>query len=394
MFKYLNPAWEEINLDNLIHNIREIRRIAKSKEIISVVKADAYGLGALEIAPILLENGANRLAVALLSEALELRRSGITAPILIFGYTPLKYGEDIIHNNAKDIINNELEVTVLSYDYAEQLSKEAQRLGKNVKIHINVDTGMGRIGFLPTKKSVEDIYRISKLPNIIIEGLYSHFSTADEKDKSYSNEQFRKYSSFYKKLKRKGININIKHIANSAALIDLPYTHLDAVRPGIANYGYYPSTEVNHDIINLKPIITLKCNVVAARVLKSGSYIGYGGIFKTKRKSHIATLGIGYADGYNRLLSNAADIIIGGKRAPIVGRICMDMCMSDVTGIDGIKVGDEVVLIGESCGEKITVEELAKLMGTIPNEVIVKIGKRVPRHYIRDGKLIKIIYPQ
>lgn len=394
MFKYSNPAWAEINLDNLINNIKEIRRTAKSKEIISVIKGDAYGHGALDIAPALLENGADRLAVALLSEALELRRGGITAPILIFGYTPLKYGKDILHNNAEDIINNELEVTVLSYDYAEQLSKEAQRLDKNTKIHINVDTGMGRIGFLPTEESVEDIYRISRLPNIIIEGLYSHFSTADEKDKSYSNEQFNKYLNFSEKLKNKGVNINIKHIANSAALIDLPYTHLDAVRIGLANFGYYPSPYVNHNILNLKPVMSLKCNVVAERKLGIGEYISYGRTFRTQRKSHIATLGIGYADGYDRLLSNTADVIIGEKRAPIVGRITMDMCMCDVTEIDGVKVGDEVILIGESCGEKIIVEDLAKLMNTIPFEVTVRISKRVPRHYIRGGKLVKTIYNQ
>ncbi|WPC39517.1 alanine racemase [Clostridium sp. JS66] len=392
MFKYFNPAWAEINMDNVIHNIKEIRRVAKSKEIISVVKADAYGHGAVELAPILLENGADRLAVALLSEALQLRKSGVKAPILIFGYTPLKYGKVKIYDNAADIINNELEVTVLSYDYAKKLSKVAEKLNKNVKVHIKVDTGMGRIGFLPTAESVQEIYKISKLPNIIIEGLYSHFSTADEKDKSYSNEQFRRYLNFYNKLKNRGVNINIKHIANSAALIDLPYTHLDAVRPGIVNYGYYPSADVNHDIINLKPTMTLKCNVAACRTLKKGSYIGYGRTFRTQRISQIATLGIGYDDGYNRLLSNTGKIIVRGKKAPIVGRICMDMCMSDVTGIDDVKVGDEVILIGESSGEKITVEDLAELMGTIPYEVTAKISKRVPRHYIKDNKLVKIVY--
>ncbi|NMM65960.1 alanine racemase [Clostridium sp. P21] len=394
MFKYFNPAWAEINIDNVIHNIKEIRRVAKSKEIISVVKADAYGHGAVELAPILLQNGADRLAVALLSEALQLRESGVKAPILIFGYTPLKYGKGKIYDNAADIINNELEVTVLSYDYAKKLSKVAKELNKNVKVHIKVDTGMGRIGFLPTDESEQEIYKISKLPNIIIEGLYSHFSTADEKDKNYSNEQFRRYLNFYNKLKNRGVNINIKHIANSAALIDLPYTHLDAVRPGIVNYGYYPSADVNHDIINLKPTMTLKCNVVACRTLKKGSYIGYGRTFRTLRTSQIATLGIGYDDGYNRLLSNTGKIIVRGKKAPIVGRICMDMCMSDVTGIDDVKVGDEVILIGESSGEKIAVEDLAEYMGTIPYEVTAKISKRVPRHYIKDNKLVKIVNKQ
>lgn len=392
MFKYFNPAWAEINIDNVIHNIKEIRRVAKSKEIISVVKADAYGHGAVELAPILLENGADRLAVALLSEALQLRKSGIKAPILIFGYTPLKYGKDIVHNNAEDIINNELEVTVLSYDYAKKLSKEAKKLNKNVKIHINVDTGMGRIGFLPTNQSVEDIYKISQLPNIIIEGLYSHFSTSDEKSKSYSNKQFKRYLDFYERLEKKDIKINIKHMANSAALIDLPYTHLDAVRPGIANYGYYPSEDVNHDILKLKPTMTLKCNVVASRNLKAGSYIGYGRTFRTERESRIVTLGIGYADGYDRRLSNVGEIVVKGKAAPIVGRICMDMCMSDVTDIGDIKVSDEVILMGESLSEKTTVENIAKLTGTIPQEVTSNISKRVPRHYIKDNKLVKIVY--
>ncbi|WPC39512.1 alanine racemase [Clostridium sp. JS66] len=390
MFEYLNPAWAEININNVIHNIREIRRIAKSKEIISVVKGDAYGHGAVELAPILLENGADRLAVALLSEALELRKAGIKAPILIFGYTPLEYGKDSVYDNAEDIINNELEVTVLSYNYAKKLSEAAKKLNKNVKIHINVDTGMGRIGFLPTTESEEDIYKISKLPNIIIEGLYSHFSTADEKDKSYSNEQFKKYLDFYERLKRKGIKINIKHIANSAALIDLPDTHLDAVRPGIANFGYYPSADVNHNTINLKPAMTLKCNVTACRTIKAGEYISYGKTFRTERTSRIATLGIGYADGYDRRLSNVGEIVVKGKAAPIVGRICMDMCMSDVTDIGDIKVSDEVILMGESSSEKTTVENIAKLTGTVPQEVTSSISKRVPRYYIKDNKLLKI----
>lgn len=394
MFKYSYPAWIEIDLDNVAHNIREIRRVANSKEIISVVKCDGYGHGALQIAPILLENGADRLAVAILPEALKLREGGITAPILIFGYTPLEYGENTIHNSAEDIINNELEVTVLSYDYAEQLSREAQRLGKKVRIHINVDTGMGRIGFLPTEQSIEEIYKISKLPNIIIEGLYSHFSTADEKDKSYSNEQFAKYLDFYEELKEKGVKINIRHISNTAALLDLPYTHLDAVRPGQANYGFYPSKYVDHNIANLKPVLSLKCNVFAVRTLKRGSYISYGRTFKTRRTSQIATLDIGYGEGYKREFSNIGHVIIGGKYAPIVGRICEDMFMVDVTDIGGVKAGDEVVLIGESCGRKITTDDIANLINTTSPDVTDAISKRVPMHYIKDGKLVKVIYPE
>ncbi|GAE00718.1 alanine racemase [Clostridium botulinum B str. Osaka05] len=394
MFEHSRPAWIEINLDNLIHNMKEIRRVAKSKEIISVVKADAYGHGASEIASILLENGANRLAVAVLSEALELRNSGITAPIIILGYTPLRYDEKTICNNAETIIKNDLEVSVSSYKYAEQLSKKAQQLGRDVKIHVNIDTGMGRLGFLPTEENLEKIYQISKLPNIIFEGLFSHFSTADEKNKDYTNEQFKKFLDFYYKLKDKNVKINIKHIANSAALIDLPYTHLDAVRPGIAQYGYYPSSEVNHENINLRPTITLKTNIVLVKDIKSGQSISYGRRFRTIRNSKIAVLPIGYADGYERELSDTdnvykTQVIVNGRRAPIVGRITMDMCMIDVTDVGDVKVGDEVILIGECNDEKIAVEDIADLLHTIPYEVTSRISKRIPRYYIQNGKIVK-----
>lgn len=382
MFKYLRPTWVEIDLDNLEYNMKEIRRITKSKEIIAVIKADAYGHGALEIAPVLIENGATRLAVALITEAMELRQGGIEAPIFILGYTPIDY--------AKEIIENDIEVTVYSYEYAKELSQIAVEYNKNIKIHIAVDTGMGRIGFLPVEESVKDVYKISKLSNIIIEGLFSHFSSSDEKEKEYTNKQMNKFMWFDNKLQEVGINISIKHIANSAAVIDLPDTHLDAVRPGIIIFGCYPSEEVTKENINLKPVMSLKANITHVKNLPSGEFISYGRKFQTKRDSCIATIPIGYADGYTRLLFNKGKVIIKGQLVPIVGRICMDQCMIDVTGIDDVKIGDEVILMGESNGTRITAEDLAELLDTINYEVVCMISKRVPRVFVKDGKVVKI----
>ena len=382
MFKHLRPVWAEVDLDKLAHNMREIRRITKSAKIIAVVKADAYGHGAVDVAPVLLENGANSLAVAMLSEAMELRRSGIECPIMILGFTP----PELIDN----LLKYDIEQTVYSYEFAKKLSKMAQSENKIAKIHIALDTGMGRIGFLPTNESVEEVYEISTLPNIIIEGLFCHFSTADEKDKTYTYSQVKKYDDFYEKLRKKNVYINTRHIANSAAIIDLPKTHYEAVRPGIIIYGYYPSDEVNKEKIDLLPAMTLKTNVVHIKTLSSGEYVGYGRKYKTEKESIIATLPIGYADGYTRLLFQKAKVIIKGEFAPVIGKICMDQCMIDITGIDGVKVGDEVILIGEDENNKFNADIVGKLIGTISYEVVCMIGKRVPRVYLKNGEVIKI----
>lgn len=382
MFRHLRPVWAEIDLDNLAHNMQEIKRLSKSKEIIATVKADAYGHGALDIAPTLLANGATRLAVAVVNEAVELRRGGIDCPIMVLGFTP----DSLIDS----ILKYDIEQTVYTYDLAEKISKMAVEKNKIAKIHIALDTGMGRIGFTPEEKSLNQVYKISKLPNIIIQGLFSHFSTADEGDKSYSNMQFEKFNWFYDKLKEKGVKINIRHIANSAAIIDLPETHLEGVRPGIILYGYYPSEEVSKDKIKLKPVMTLKTNIVHLKEMNQGQYISYGRAFQTGRPSIIATLPVGYADGYTRLLFNKAKVIINGSFAPVVGRICMDQCMVDVTDIGEVKVGDEVILMGEYKDLKITADEIAELLGTINYEITCMISKRVPRVYIKDGEVIKI----
>jgi alanine racemase len=382
LFRHLRPVWAEIDLDKLAHNMREIRRVAKSEIIIAVVKADAYGHGAIDVAPVLLENGANRLAVAIISEAVELRRSGIECPIMILGFTP----PNLIDN----ILNYDIEQAVYSFEFAKELSKMAQKENKTARVHIVLDTGMGRIGYLPCDESAQEIYNIYNLPNIIIEGMFCHFSSSDEYDKTYTYEQVKKYNEFYEKLKEKKVNINMRHMANSAAIIDLPETHYEAVRPGIIIYGYYPSYEVKKENIDLKPVMTLKTNVVHIKTLPPGEYVSYGRKFKTQKESVIATLPVGYADGYTRLLFQKGKVILKGTFAPVIGSICMDQCMIDVSEIPGVKVGDEVILMGEDENNKFTADTIADIIGTINYEVVCSITKRVPRVYVKGDKIVKI----
>jgi len=383
LFRHLRPVWAEVDLDKLAYNMREIRRISKSKNIIAVVKADGYGHGAVDIAPVLLQNGANGLAVAVISEAVELRRAGIEAPIMVLGFTP----PNLIDN----LLRYDIEQTVINYEFAKELSNMARKKNKIAKIHIAVDTGMGRIGFLPNDRSVDEIYKISQLSNIEIEGLFSHFSSADEGDKEYTKLQVERFNDFYNKLKNLNIKINNRHIGNSAAIIDLPETHFEAVRPGIILYGYYPSNEVVKQKIKLKPVMSLKSNIIHIKTLPPGEHISYGRRFKTERESVIATLPVGYADGYTRLLFGKARVIVNGKFAPVVGTICMDQCMIDVTSIDGVELGNEVILIGEDDhNNKFTADNVAELLGTINYEIVCAINKRVPRVYIKDGKVIKV----
>ncbi|MDT8716109.1 alanine racemase [Clostridium sp. 19966] len=378
----LRPVWAEVNLDNAAHNMKEIRRISSSKDIIAVIKADAYGHGAIEMAQVFVENGATRLAVAVITEAIELRKAGITAPIMILGFTPAYYAEELI--------KYDIEVTAFSYDYVEELSKEAEKFNETVKIHIALDTGMGRIGFLIEDKSVEDVYKITQLTNITIEGIFSHFSTADELDKEYTYLQFKKFDLFLNKLEQLGIKIKIKHISNSGAIIDLQDYNLDAVRPGIILYGYYPSDEVKRENISLKPVMTVKAKIINIKKLPAHEYISYGRKYITSKETIVATLPIGYADGYTRLLFGKAKVIINGKFAPVIGRICMDMCMIDVTDIPGAKVGDEVIILGEENGIKYDADDIAKDLGTINYEVICAVSKRVPRVFIKEGKTIEV----
>lgn len=383
MQKILRPVYAEIDLDAIAYNIKNIKKLVKDKEVIAVVKADCYGHGALDVVPTLLENGASRLAVAVLTEGIELRNDNIKAPIMILGYTPSYLNEELI--------KYDLEQTVYDLDYAKELSKTALSLNKKAKIHIAIDTGMGRIGFLPTEKAIDDICKICSLEGLEVIGIFTHFSTSDEKDKEYTNEQFEKFTDLLKKLSNLNIEIPIKHVSNSGAIMDMPETYLDAVRAGIILYGYYPSNEVKKENLSLKPALTLKATITRVQEMDAGMSISYGRTFKTERKSLIATIPIGYADGYSRLLAKNAKVIINGQFAPIVGRICMDQCMIDITDINGdIKVGDEVIILGEQNGLRFNADNFAEIMGTINYEILCMLKYRIPRVYVKNGKIFNV----
>ncbi|NLY18345.1 MAG: alanine racemase [Clostridiaceae bacterium] len=380
----LNRAWAEINLDNIAANVRQVvKKVWKMTEVMAVVKADAYGHGVMETVPTLLENGASRLAVSMLDEAIQLREIGVTVPVLVLNYTDPVRAEEIIKYNITQ--------TVFSHDLAQALSKAAVKLGKQAKIHIKIDTGMSRVGFQPGYKAIKDVVEINNLPGIVIEGLFTHFASADEVDQSYTKLQYERFESIINELNRIGILIPVKHIANSAAIIQYPNLCLDMVRPGIILFGLYPSKYVDRSLIDLKPAMQLKAEVILVKELDAGVPISYGRIYETKSKSKIATLPVGYADGYSRLLSNYGRVLIHGKYAPIVGRICMDQCMVDVTDIPDVKTGDEAVFIGRQGNNEITADEVADLAGTINYEVVCLVGKRIPRVYIKDGKVFNIV---
>lgn len=383
MVKGIRPVWMEVNLDNLVHNLNQIKKhLTPSSTLMGVVKGDGYGHGAVEIARVLVEEGVQRLAVAVLDEAIQLRKSGIEVPVLVLGYTPPELYPQLFEHKVTP--------TIYSYEDAQCISQIAREYGKEIKIHIKLDTGMGRIGFIPGEESLEAVSKIYKLHGIIVEGIFTHFSAADERDKSYTYMQFEKYMEFINKLESRGIKIPIKHVSNSAATIDLSEMHLDMVRTGIALYGLYPSEEVNKEKVQLKPLASLKARISHVKTIPPGASVGYGRRFVAPRETVIATLPIGYADGYTRMLSGKAQVLVRGCRAPVVGNICMDQCMVDVTDIEGVRVGEEVVLIGSQGGSSISFEELAGLLGTINYEVVTMIGKRVPRVYIRNGDVVKI----
>lgn len=383
MEKILRPVYAEIDLDAIAYNMRNIKSLVKDKEVIAVVKADCYGHGCLDVVPTLLENGASRLAVAVLTEGIELRNDNIKEPIMILGYTPIYLAEELI--------KYDLEQTVYDLNYAKELSKIALSLNKKAKIHLAIDTGMGRIGFLPTDQAINEVSEICSLKGLEVLGIFTHFSSSDEEDKEYTHEQFKKFNDFNSKLLDLKIEIPLKHTSNSGAIIDLPETYLDSVRAGIILYGYYPSNEIKKENLSLKPALTLKALITRVQEMDKDMYISYGRTFKTDRKSLIATIPIGYADGYSRLLAKNAKVIINGQFAPVVGRICMDQCMIDVTDINGdIKVGDEVIILGEQGNLKFNADDIAEVMGTINYEILCMLKYRIPRVYFKNGKVFNV----
>lgn len=375
-------AWAEIDLDNLKHNLSEVKRnLPQKTRIMGVVKANAYGHGAVQVAKTLRDEGVELFAVALVSEALELRNAGITEDIMILGYTPSKL--------FKEAITNDIILTVYNREGAEEISSEAEKLGKVAKVHIKIDTGMGRLGFRTESSSVEDIVSLSKLENLKVDGFFTHFATSDEKDKSYSAVQFKKFSEILDKLRASGIEVRNTHISNSGAIIDLQEYTLDIVRPGIMLYGYYPSDEVSRSKIKLREVMTLKTKISNIKNIGPGESVGYGRSYMAEKVTKVATIPLGYGDGFTRLLSGKLSLSIGKRKAKLIGNICMDQSMLDCTDMEEAKIGDEVVVFGYG-GDVNNADTLAKELGTISYEILCMVGMRIPRLYISDGKLLEV----
>lgn len=375
-------GYAKIDLDAIYDNIKALKNnISKDVTVTAVIKSDGYGHGAVPIAKTV-DNLVSAYAVATIHEAINLREHGIHKPIYILGFTHESMFEEAIKQNIR--------LTVYDGETAEIISKTAESINKTADIHIKTDTGMSRIGFKDNSESIEIIKRISKLPGINIEGIYTHFSAADEKNKHSVHIQLKRFINFIDNLKKENINIPIIHCANSAGVIDLPENSFSTVRAGIAIYGLYPSEDVNKETVKLKPALSLKSHIIQLKWVDKGTGIGYGSTYITDRETHVATIPIGYGDGYPRSLSNKGNVLINGERARIIGRVCMDQFMVDVTHLKNVENGDVVTLVGTDGNEVITVEELSEQAGTFNYEFVCDIGKRIPRIYFRNDKIVCI----
>jgi alanine racemase len=360
-----------INLQAIEHNITEIRkRVGTKRELLAVVKANGYGHGAIEVSRVALRSGANCLGVALPEEGGQLRKAGIDAPILVLGL--------IQPEEAAKVVDFRLVQNVSSLEVAEALDQEAGKAAMQIPVHIKVDTGMGRIGIKP-EETLAFVRKILQYRNLKLEGVFSHFSCADEADLTFARKQLEVFNNLVREIESVGIHIPKKHFANSAAILVLPEAYFDMVRPGISIYGLYPSPEVRRTI-PLQPAMTFKTKIALLKFVPAGTPISYGRTYYTQRDTLVATLAVGYADGYSRLLSNQGSVRIKGRRAPVIGRVCMDMIMVDVSAIPDVHPGEEVILFGEDP----SVEEIAQKTGTINYEVLCGISQRVPRIYIRE----------
>ena len=373
-----------ISLDAVEQNFREMRKnIAEDTKMIAVVKADAYGHGAVPIAHLI--EGYDYIwgfAAATAEEAVHLRENGVTKPILILGIVFEEY--------YPELVRDDIRLAVCEYEEAEKLSKEAVLQNKTVHIHIALDTGMTRIGYADIPESVEEIKKIAGLPNLEIEGMFTHFSRADEYDRSPAMVQLERYQKFSDLVEAAGVEIPLHHCSNSAGIIRVPEANLSIVRAGITIYGIYPSSEVERDIVKLTPVMELKSHVTYVKDVAEGAAISYGGTYVADKKRRVATIPVGYADGYPRQLSNKGWVLIHGKKAPILGRVCMDQFMVDVTEIGDVKKGDEVTLLGRDGDEFISIEEIGDLCGRFSYEFACDISPRVPRIYVKDGKEVEV----
>lgn len=367
----------DIDLDAIRTNIETMRAfLPKEKKVLAVIKANAYGHGAVEVADAL-EDLTDYYGVACVDEAIELRHAGVKKPLLILGMTDESLFDVVVRYDITQ--------TIFSVSQAQALSKAAEAAGTSARVHIKIDTGMNRIGFACERESVPDITAIYHMPNLEVEGIFTHYYKADERDKSTANRQLAAYTDMLKWLEEAGITFSIRHISNSAGIMEMPNDTYDMVRSGIATYGLYPSEEMNKEACILYPAMTLKSRIVYVKTVKEGETIGYGGTYTVTKDKRIATVGVGYADGYPRALSNQGRMLVHGQYAPIVGRVCMDQTMIDVSHIPEVQIGDEVVLVGRQGNQCLSVEELAGMSARFNYEFVCGVNRRVPRIFYRGG---------
>lgn len=368
-------AWVEVDLKAVAENIKALKSLLKPGVLfMAVVKADGYGHGAVQVAQTALAGGADRLGVALLEEGAVLRKAGITAPIHLLS--------ELSFSEASSIIEFELIPTVYTESFAEKLDQEASRRRSRVKIHLKIDTGMNRVG-VPSGKAVTLAEAVSRLPALEIEGIFTHFALADIPNSDFTHIQLERFQQVLTELVSRGLTLPIRHAANSAAVTLFPETHLDMVRCGISIYGLHPSAATK-DKVSLKPALSLKAVIPFIKTIAPGEGVSYGYTFRAERSTKVATLPLGYADGYTRLLSNKSWVLIRGQRAPVIGNICMDQLMIDITDVPEVRVDDEVVLIGRQGDEEVSADELAGLLGTINYEITCMLNKRLPRIYLNS----------
>lgn len=373
-----------IDLDAIEYNLEMMRRrVPSDTKMIGVIKMDGYGHGAAQIARSVMEEKDYvwGYATATPDEAALLRKKGIQKPILVLGCA--------FPEQRDEMIRKDIRMTCYTWEMAQDISERAQRLGKNAVIHIKLDTGMSRLGFLISEESADTIARITELPGIEAEGIFTHFSKADETDKTFTKNQIEKYLWMKTQLESRGIRFPFWHCSNSAGIIDMPEAAMDLVRAGISMYGMYPSGEVKKELVPLKPAMELISHVAHVKWVEPGTYVSYGGTYVTDRRTRIVTVPVGYGDGYPRSLSNKGYVLIHGKKAPILGRVCMDQLMVDATDIEDVQFGDRITLAGEEDGVRVSIDELADLSGRFNYEFVCNIGKRVPREYVRNGRVIE-----
>lgn len=368
-----NDIIAEVNLEKIGQNVKNLKILAGEKtSLMAVVKADGYGHGSVEVGKTALENGASLLGVARAEEALKLRANKINCPILTLGYPC----EDMI----KEICENNIEVSVYDYETAKLVSSKAKQINKKIKVHIKIDTGMGRVGIIGDHDHIADeVKKITELENIEPVGVFTHFATADEKDLEYAKFQMNNFNSVLEKLNDRKISFKFFHCANSAGLMNIKESRKSLVRPGIAIYGLYPSPEVDRSIVELFPAMTLKARIVQVKNVKKGFYVSYGRTWKAEKNSKLATITLGYADGFPRLLSSKTDFLINGKKAPVRGRICMDLCVADVTEIENVNPGDYAIIFTDKI---ITADYHAQKIGTINYEIVSSLTSRAKRVYV------------